>query len=96
MGGKRAFIVGVGIGEHHMLEREGRMSCYFRHLKDLFAESGVSVTKENKKDVDAFLHEQVGVEYKHCPDAWSAIKKVTQGTERARLATALRKRFGVG
>jgi len=71
------------------------MSCYFRHLKDLFAESGVSVTKENKKDVDAFLHEQVGVEYKHCPEAWRAIKKVAQmeGNDRAKLAKALRKRF---
>jgi len=72
------------------------MSCYLRHLRELFEESGVSVTKENKREVDAFLHEQVGVEYKHCPDAWRGLKKIVQekGSERAELVKVLRKRFG--
>jgi hypothetical protein len=50
------------------------MSCYFRHLKDLFAGSGITVTPENKKRIDAAIHEIVKVKYKNCPDAWKKIK----------------------
>jgi hypothetical protein len=72
------------------------MSCYLRHLKELFEESGVSVSKENKKEVDAFLHEQVGMDRKHCPSAWRELKKIVheKGSERAKLVKALKKRFG--
>ena len=33
------------------------MSCYFRHLKDIFEEAGVEVTKENKKEIDRVIHD---------------------------------------
>jgi molecular chaperone GrpE (heat shock protein) len=42
------------------------MTCYFRHLSDVFEKAGVTVTKENKKDVDIVIHSIVGVEYKNC------------------------------
>jgi hypothetical protein len=48
------------------------MSCYFRHLKKLFAGTGIIVTPENKKRIDAVIHEIVRVKYKNCPDAKSA------------------------
>jgi hypothetical protein len=48
------------------------MSCYFRHLKELFAGTGIIVTPENKKRIDAVIHEIVRVKYKNCPDAKSA------------------------
>jgi hypothetical protein len=51
------------------------MSCYFRHLKELFAGTGITVTPENKKRIDAAIHEIVLVKYKNCPDAWSKIKQ---------------------
>ena len=38
------------------------MTCYFRHMKGIFAEIGVDVTPENKKDVDKELHKLLGVE----------------------------------
>ena len=72
------------------------MSCYLRHLKELFEESGVSISKENKKDMDTFLHEYVGVEYKHCPGAWGELKKIVrgEGSDRDKLVRALAEKFG--
>ncbi|MFW9789123.1 MAG: hypothetical protein ACFFE2_17065 [Candidatus Thorarchaeota archaeon] len=51
------------------------MTCYFRHMKGIFAEIGVEVTKENKKDIDRALHKLLGVEYKNCSAAWKEIKE---------------------
>lgn len=51
------------------------MTCYFRHLNDVFDKAGVTVTKENKKDIDRAIHNIVGVEYKNCPAAWKEVKK---------------------
>lgn len=50
------------------------MSCYFRHLKGIFAEAGIQVTSSNRKQVDQALHQIVGVEYKECPSAWKKLK----------------------
>jgi hypothetical protein len=50
------------------------MSCYFRHLKDIFAEAGIEVTPDNKKQIDQAIHRIVKVEYKNCPAAWKEIK----------------------
>ena len=55
------------------------MSCYFRHLKDLFEGTGIVVTPDNKKKIDAALHEIVRVTYKNCPDAWKKIKHELSG-----------------
>ena len=51
------------------------MSCYFRHLKDVFAEAGVEVTPQNKKEIDQAIHRFVEVTYKDCP---STGRKLTQ------------------
>ncbi|HOS40568.1 MAG TPA: hypothetical protein PLG31_12600 [Spirochaetota bacterium] len=60
------------------------MSCYFRHLTDILAESGIVVDKENKKDVDRMIHEYLGVEYKNCSDAWRAFKASVRDDDAAR------------
>ena len=52
-----------------------RMTCYFRHMKGIFAELGVEVTPENKKDIDRRIHEYLGVEYKNCNQTWKLIKE---------------------
>jgi len=41
----------------------------------LFEKAGVTVTKENKKDIDRAIHSIVGVEYKNCSATWKEIKK---------------------
>lgn len=50
------------------------MSCYFRHLKDIFAEAGVEVNPADKKQIDRAIHQFVGVEYKECPATWRKLK----------------------
>lgn len=68
------------------------MSCYFRHIKDLFADAGVEVTAENRKDLDRKLHAAVGVEYKDCPAAGRKIKEtMSQEGGRDKLLKALKK-----
>lgn len=51
------------------------MTCYFRHLKQVFAKAGIEVTSENKQGIDRVIHGIVGVEYKSCPAAWKEVKK---------------------
>jgi len=60
------------------------MSCYFRILKDILAESGVEVTPGNRKDIDRAIHKIVGVEYKDCPVAWKALNQQIMGDEQKR------------
>ncbi len=51
------------------------MSCYFRHMKDIFDEAGVTVSQGNKKRLDEAVHQVVGVRYKDCPSTWKALKQ---------------------
>jgi hypothetical protein len=51
------------------------MTCYFRHLKPIFEKAEITITRENKKDVDRIIHSIVGVEYKNCPATWKEVKK---------------------
>jgi len=51
------------------------MTCYFRHLHDIFERAGVKVTKENRRQIDRLIHDMMGVEYKNCPAAWKEVKK---------------------
>jgi hypothetical protein len=44
-------------------------------MSDVFGKAGVTVTKENKKDVDRVIHSIVGVEYKNCSATWKEVKK---------------------
>jgi hypothetical protein len=50
------------------------MSCYFRHIKDIFDFVGIEVTPKNKKEIDRVIHELVEVEYKQCSPTWKALK----------------------
>lgn len=63
------------------------MSCYFRWMKDVLAEAGITIDAHNKKDVDRIIHQMVDVEYKNCSPTWKEVK--------ARIKTdeAARKRF---
>jgi len=51
------------------------LTCYFRHLQEVFQKAGMEVTKENKREIDRVIHGIVGVEYKNCPAAWREVKK---------------------
>ena len=51
------------------------MTCYFRHLQQIFRRAGIEVTGENKGEVDRIIHSIVGVNYKNCSTAWKEVKK---------------------
>ena len=51
------------------------VTCYFRHLNEVFKKAGIKVTKENRKEIDKAIHNIVGVEYTNCPAAWREVKK---------------------
>jgi len=51
------------------------VSCYFRHLKDIFAAAGIEVTPQNRKQLDRVFHGIVGVEFKECPATWKKLKQ---------------------
>lgn len=51
------------------------MSCYFRHLREIFEGAGISIIKENKKLIDQRIHEFVGVPYKNCHETWKKLKE---------------------
>jgi hypothetical protein len=51
------------------------MTCYFRHLQQIFEKVGIEVTSENKREIDRIIHDIVGVNYKKCPAAWKEVKK---------------------
>ena len=69
------------------------MSCYFRYLKEIFAEAGVTLTPANKRQLDQAIHAFVHVPYKHCmPECWSGLKAALQETsKRAALIAALKR-----
>jgi hypothetical protein len=62
------------------------MTCYFRHLNEIFDAAGIEVTKDNKKEIDRTIHELVGIEYKDCPSTWKAVKEHIRSDEDTRLA----------
>jgi hypothetical protein len=72
------------------------MSCYFRHMKDVFEEIGVETTPENKRTIDAAIHKIVKVEYKQCADTWKKIKEEirTDPKKRDRFVAKVRKAVG--
>jgi hypothetical protein len=60
------------------------MSCYFRHMQGIFAEAGIKVTPENKKEIDRTVHQIVNVTYKNCPATWKEIKNGVANDEKRR------------
>jgi hypothetical protein len=57
-------------------------------MKGIFAELGVEVTPENKRDIDKEIHKLLGVDYKNCSATWKEIKKRKEADE-AGFMTAL-------
>jgi len=58
------------------------MTCYFRHLGAVFEKAGITVTKDNKHELDKVIHKIVGVEYKNCPATGKAVKtRLTENPE---------------
>ena len=69
------------------------MTCYFRHLREIFEAAGIEVTKENKRNIDRVIHNLVGIEYKNCSATWKAVK-ARLGENRKGFITELIKAWG--
>ncbi|MBN2168603.1 MAG: hypothetical protein JW738_05110 [Actinobacteria bacterium] len=68
------------------------MSCYFRHMKDVFDEAGIEITPENKKEVDKKIHHMVDIDYKNCPETWKKVKlEISDDKKRAKFISKLKK-----
>jgi len=66
------------------------MTCYFRHIWNVFKKAGIEVTDQNKREIDRVIHGIVSVEYKNCPAAWREVKKRLAEDEEA-FVSELRK-----
>jgi hypothetical protein len=66
------------------------VTCYFRHLGEVFKKAGIEVTPKNNREIDKAIHELVGVEYKNCPATWRAVKSRLAEDE-AGFVSALKK-----
>lgn len=70
------------------------MTCYFRHLNEIFQKAGMTVTKENRQQIDRIIHRLVEVNYKDCPHAWKQVKERIAADEKgfiAELKAAMKK-----
>ena len=66
------------------------MTCYLRHLEQIFKRAGIEVTRENRKEIDKAIHKVVRVKYGNCPAAWTKVKKRIAEDE-DRFAAAVKK-----
>ena len=60
------------------------MSCYFRHLKEIFDEAGIEVTSANRKKIKEAIHNLTGVGRSDCPAAWKKLKQQVLNNARNR------------
>ncbi len=51
------------------------MTCYLRHLEQIFKRAGIEVTGENRREIDKAIHNVARVRYADCPVAWREGKK---------------------
>jgi hypothetical protein len=73
------------------------MSCYFRHMNEVFAEAGIVITPQNRKLVDEAIHKLMETEsgLHGCPATGRELKQVLADNKTrqefiARLKAALK------
>jgi hypothetical protein len=66
------------------------MSCYTRHLDDLFREAGIEPNKENKKKLDSLLKKKF--KSANCPEVWKKVKThLNNPAKKSKLLTGIKK-----
>ena len=71
------------------------MSCYTRHLNELFKEMGTEDTKANRKAMDGHIREALGMIGEGCPTVWKEVKARLDDDERREdLVSQLRELMG--
>lgn len=51
------------------------MSCYLRHLGELFDQIGLEVTSDNRQEIDDAIHRLIGASEGECAAAWGKLKR---------------------
>ena len=70
------------------------MSCYTRHLGDLYAAAGIENTKANRKRADGFIRKMLAMKEEGCPVVWGEVKSRLADPDRSlELADRLRQAF---
>jgi hypothetical protein len=70
------------------------VTCYQRHLGDLFEALGLEYDQANRRRVDDAIREILGIGPDgHCPEVWAALKAL-DGDSRARLPALVSQRLG--
>ena len=59
----------------HLSAEVSCVTCYFRHLQEIFRRAGVEVTNVNKREIDEAIREIAGVKNKDCSVTWKEVKK---------------------
>jgi hypothetical protein len=62
------------------------MTCYFRHLSKIFEKAGITVTRENRKQIDKIIRGLVKVKDGNCPETWKEVKKRIAADEQGFIA----------
>lgn len=77
-----------------LIEKGDEMSCYTRHLGDLFTAAGIEDTKENRKRADGFIRESLAMAGEGCPVVWREVKtRLADPDKSLGLADRLRQAF---
>ncbi|MBI4302869.1 MAG: hypothetical protein HY665_00815 [Chloroflexi bacterium] len=71
------------------------MSCYFRHLKGVFDEAGITVVSSNRQQIDQAIHQFLGVAYKDCPVTWRHFKQEIMADKHKREELVAKLRMSV-
>ena len=67
------------------------MSCYFRHLKDVFDEAEITVTPANRRKVDQAIQRIVGTTGQPYPETcWSLKKQLADSASARQLISQLK------
>ena len=62
------------------------MSCYLHHIIDILDEAGITVTRENRQQLDRAVNQAAGIAYKNCPVTWKKIKEDIKNSDDRRAA----------
>jgi hypothetical protein len=69
------------------------MSCYVRHLSDVFKTLGVEDSRDNRKRMDKSIRKILKTD-KPCPEVWKRLKTIlADGKKKKDLVGKLKKEF---
>jgi hypothetical protein len=69
------------------------MSCYIRHLSDIFEELNIEENKDNRKRMDKSIRKILKTD-KPCPEVWKKLKIIlANGKKKQDMVGKLKKEF---